>query len=353
MSPTAEFALIKAINDVLAANQHSKSDLLQITVDSGDDAAAMRAIGAAFDTALVDGEVVSPTWLWTIDTFTDGVHFRTDWVEARDIGIRAIAASASDIIAMGARPAACLVALSAPESISLEWIKELAAGMANQSDDLGARLIGGDVSQSPTLSLCVTFIGLLAADKQPVTRRGAKPGDVVAVCGDLGSAAAGLALLASGQPTENFQGLVTAYRRPVVDAAVGERAAAAGATSMIDVSDGLIADLGHIASASGVDIEVTSSNLTPQAELITLGELLDFDAIDWVLTGGDSHAIAATFSPATTLPAGFRPIGVVASSHSKEVAAGNQEGQHDQDQGGLVTVDGKPFAGRPGYQHFL
>jgi thiamine-monophosphate kinase len=345
MSSKGEFALIEMIKRSLAANKHIEPDFASITIESGDDAAGLQARG------LIDSLVDSPnggsgpTWLWTIDTFTEGIHFKCDWAKPGEIGMRALAASASDVIAMGARPAACLVALSAPSTIDITWVRELSEGMASQANELGARLIGGDVSESPTLSLCVSVLGVLPPNRAPVTRGGAKPGDVVAVCGDLGSAAAGLALLNSGKITDQFESLVAAYRCPAISPLTGERAAGAGATAMIDVSDGLLADLGHIAEQSSVQINVDSESLPVPPGVQELGIELGQDSFKWVLTGGDSHAIVATFPPSVTLPEGFKKIGEVRSLVSND--------SRNRPKNDAVTVDDMSYDQPTGYQHFI
>lgn len=342
MNHTGEFALIEAINEVLDAHQSAKPRFVNVTIDAGDDAAALQAERQA----RVDSD--APTWLWSIDTFTDGVHFRRVWSSAKDIGRRAIAASASDVIAMGGTPAVCLVAFSAPAKTPIEWVRDLAAGMAIQSDEFGARLIGGDVSESQTLSLCVSFIGVMAPGLEPVTRAGARAGQVVAVCGDLGKAAAGLALLQSGNPEDGFEQLVKAHRYPTIDSTAGERAARAGATSLIDISDGLIADLGHVARDSGVQINIKTDLIEISPSLETLAAYLEQDPMTWVLSGGDGHALVATFSKVDDLPEGFFAIGEVnqwqaENRDTKDVLAPNA----------YVTVDDEPYQQPAGYQHFI
>ncbi len=345
MSSKGEFALIEMIRRSLAANDHVEPDFATITIGSGDDAAGLRARGLLDPIANSPNDGLGPTWLWTIDTFTEGVHFKSDWSSAAEIGMRAIAASASDVIAMGARPAACLVALSAPSTIDISWVRELSDGMATQANDLDARLIGGDVSESPTLSVCVSVLGVLPSDREPVTRSGAKPGDVVAVCGDLGSAAAGLALLQSRKAVGQFESLVAAYRCPAINPSTGERAAVAGATAMIDVSDGLLADLGHIAEQSKVQINIDSASVPVPPGVLELGSELGQDGFKWVLTGGDGHAIVATFAPNASLPEGFKQIGEVRSLESS-ISQNNQRTE-------AVTVDDMAYDQPTGYQHFI
>jgi thiamine-monophosphate kinase len=199
--------------------------------------------------------------------------------------------------------------------------------------------------------LSVTALGDLAG-RQPVLRSGARPGDVIAVAGPLGRSAAGLALLAAGAAadatSEALAGLVAAHLRPSPPYQAGPEAALLGATAMIDVSDGLVADLGHVAAASGVALDIDSSSLVTGGPLgeaaVLLREKSDsygtdrgFSApsiaLEWVLTGGEDHSLVATFPASAQLPPQWRVIGHVRA-------------------GGGVTVDGAPRAGAGGWQHF-
>jgi thiamine-monophosphate kinase len=181
--------------------------------------------------------------------------------------------------------------------------------MAEECARTGATVAGGDLSGAPLIMLAVTALGDLAG-RAPVTRSGARPGDLVAVSGVLGHSAAGLALLRAGL-TEPA-GLVAAHRWPRPDYAAGPDAARLGATSMIDVSDGLAQDLGHLAEQSGVRIDVASARLpvsnTLRAAADALGEQ---SPLDWVLAGGEDHGLVATFPPATTLTGRWTVVGQV------------------------------------------
>src|SRR5947208_1743747 len=219
-------------------------------VGPGDDAAVIAA---------PDRRVVATT-----DVLVEGRHFRRDWSSATDVGHRAAAANLADIAAMGAVPTALLVGLCAPPDLPVTWAEELADGLAKEAAQAGAGVVGGDISASPTLTIAVTALGDLGG-LAPVRRGGARPGDLVAVNGRLGYAAAGFAVLSRGFRSPKV--LVDAFRRPRVQYAAGPAAAALGATSMIDVSDGLLADLGHVASASGVAIDVRRDSLEVPEEM--------------------------------------------------------------------------------------
>ncbi len=173
---------------------------------------------------------------------------------------------------------------------------------------MGASVVGGDTVRSEQLTIAVTALGDLAG-RAPVTRSGAKPGDVVAVCGRLGWAAAGLAVLTRG--FRSPKAVADAHRRPTPPYADGPGAAVLGATAMCDVSDGLVADLGHIAAASGVRIDLRGASLEVPDRLVEVGRALGVDPLQWVLTGGEDHALAATFPASVVLPPQWRAIGAV------------------------------------------
>ncbi|MEV6372302.1 thiamine-phosphate kinase [Micromonospora musae] len=285
-------------------------------------------LGPGDDGAVIaapDARVVAST-----DVLVEGRHFRRDWGSARDIGHRAAAANLADIAAMGAAPTALLVALCMPPELELSWAEELADGLAAEAGAIGASVVGGDMSASPTLTIAVTALGDLGG-RAPVRRGGARPGDVVALAGRTGHAAAGLTVLSRGFRTPRL--LVEAYRRPEVPYAAGPQAAALGATAMIDVSDGLLADLGHVAKASGVAVDVRRDAFEVPPQMRDAAQALGADPYDWLLGGGEDHALAATFPPDVELPAQWRRIGVVTP-------------------GSGVTVDGAGYAGSPGWDHF-
>jgi len=285
-------------------------------------------LGPGDDAAVVaapDGRIVAST-----DVLVEGRHFRRDWSSAADVGHRAAAANLADIVAMGAEPSALLVALCVPVDLDVTWVEELAGGLSAEASLVGAGVVGGDVSASPTLTVAVTALGDLQG-REPVTRAGAQPGDVLALAGRTGYAAAGYTVLSRGFRTPRV--FVEAYRRPAVPYEAGLEAARLGATSMIDVSDGLLQDLGHVAAASVVGIDVRSDAFEIPAQMRDAATALGVDPLLWVLAGGDDHALAATFPPGVSLPAQWHAIGVV----------------HD---GTGITVDRKPWQGGTGWDHF-
>jgi thiamine-monophosphate kinase len=304
-----------------------------VDIGPGDDAAVVRAPG---------GRVVA-----TSDVLIEGRHFRRDWSGPYDVGRKAAAQNLADVVAMGARPTALLIGFGVPaetqpgragpegagpesaerewagsEWAGSEWAERLYDGLRDECDLVGAAVAGGDVVRAPMVILAVTALGDLAG-RAPLLRSGARPGDVVALRGRLGFAAAGIDLLSHGRAGPAI--LIDAHRRPQPPYAAGDEAAELGATALIDVSDGLVQDLGHIAAASGVRIDLDDAALPIAAELGAEGRT-------FVLTGGDDHAFAGTFPRETTLPATWRTIG--------RVVAG--EG---------VTIDGRPH-GLTGWDHF-
>lgn len=271
-------------------------------------------LGPGDDAAVVatpDGRVVAST-----DVLVENRHFRRDWSTANDIGHKAAARNFADIVAMGAVPTALLVGFAAPGSLELDWVDGLVAGLREECGEVGAAVVGGDVTAADTIMLGITALGDLQG-RAPVTLSGAHVGDVVAVCGRLGWAAAGFAVL--GRGFRSPVSVVTAHRRPEVPYSEGPRAAELSATAMTDVSDGLVADLGHIAEASGVRIDVRGDSVEVPARLREVGAALNVDPLVWVLTGGDDYALAATFPNGTLLPDGWRVIGLVADGEGVRV----------------------------------
>ncbi|WP_415646104.1 thiamine-phosphate kinase [Stackebrandtia soli] len=309
LAATGEFGLIDAIVDRMPAGPHS-------LLGPGDDAAVV---------AVPDGRVVACT-----DVLVDGRHFRRDWSSAEDVGHRAAAANLADVAAMGARPTALLLGLCVPPDLPVSWVEELADGIAAEAAVAGAGVVGGDTVSAPSLTIAITALGDLGG-RPPVTRSGARPGDLLAVNGRLGWAAAGQTILSRGFRSPGA--LVAAHRRPEVDYGAGFHAARAGATAMIDVSDGLLADLGHVAAASKVSIDVDSSAVEVTDQLRDTAHALGVDPLAWVLTGGDDHALVATFPPGSPPGAGWRLIGRVGDGID-------------------VTVDGEDYEGATGWDHF-
>lgn len=302
-----EFGLIDQVRSQIGENRH-------VLLGPGDDAAHV---------STNDG-----TFLVSTDLLVEGRHFRRDWSSPYDIGRKAAACNLSDINAMGGVATALTVGFGAPADLPVAWALEMVKGFEIECAHVGAHIVGGDVTASDKIIIAVTAMGDAA---RPVRRSGALPGDVVAYAGDLGLAGAGFATLSRG--FRSPKAAVEAHRVPHPPYAAGPQAAGAGATSMTDISDGLLADLGHIADASGVAIDLDSSTFVIPEPVATVSEALGREALDFVLTGGDDYALVATFSSETTLPTGWTRIGAVSD-------------------GSGVTLDGAPYEGPAGHQHF-
>lgn len=271
-------------------------------------------IGPGDDAAVVatpDGRVVAST-----DMLVENRHFRRDWSTAEDVGHKAAARAFADIAAMGAVPTALLVAFAGPGELELSWVDGLMTGLRAECAHVEAAIVGGDVTAADLVILGLTALGDLQG-AAPVTLAGARVGDAVAVCGRLGWAAAGFAVLGRGfrSPVQ----VVAAHRRPEPPYFEGPHASALGATSMTDVSDGLVADLGHIADASGVRIDLRGDAVDVPAKLREVGAALNVDPMIWVLTGGDDYALAATFPHGIDLPEQWRRIGTVVEGQGVRV----------------------------------
>jgi thiamine-monophosphate kinase len=304
-------------------------------------------VGIGDDSAVLatpDGNVVA-----AVDFLIEGRHFRRAWSSGYDAGVKAAARSLADIAAMGAVPTALLVALALPDSLPADWALDLASGIAAECRRAGAGVAGGDTAKADSVIVSVTALGSLPAGTTAVCRSGARPGDIVAVAGPLGRSAAGLALLRAGladhpEVTAGHRELVAAHLRPAPPYDAGLEAARLGATAMIDTSDGLLADLGHVTQASGVAIDLATAALDLGDPLAAAAGALhprtdpDFAATSkliasWVLTGGEDHSLVATFPPTASLTPRWRVIGTVRP-------------------GSGVTVDGTPYDGPAGWEHF-
>jgi thiamine-monophosphate kinase len=313
LGEVGEFGLIDRLTRGLTANQH-------VILGPGDDTAIVSA---------PDGRT-----LVTVDILIEGRHFRRDWSTPVDIGRKAAAASLADIAAMGGTATALVIAFAAPSDLPAAWAMQCMSGMSEEAALVGASIVGGDISAADSIVISVTALGDLA-ETTPVLRSGAKPGDRIAVAGRVGWSAAGLAVLSRGFRSPRV--LVNAHRFPEPPYAAGPLAAKSGATAMIDVSDGLIADARHVAEASGVVMSLTSSSLEVPEEMRATAAAYNVDPRLWLLTGGEDHALLATFGGRRKLPAGFTQIGVVE-------AAG--------DEGPGVVVDGVRDSSRGGHRHF-
>jgi thiamine-monophosphate kinase len=320
-----------------------------VPVGPGDDAAVVGAPG---------GSVVATT-----DSMVRGLDWRDEWSSAHDVGVKVAAQNLADVAAMGAHPTALLVSLVADPDLEVAWAIELGKGVASVAEQAGAPVVGGDLSAAPVgvVVVSVTALGDLGG-LAPVLRSGARVGDVVAVCGSLGLSGGGLVLYGRGdvdpdavprlarpgsdavEPLDDrslaVRALMRHHRAPVVPWECGPVAAAAGAHALVDVSDGLVTDLGRVAAASGVSADLHGSVLRERFAAGPLTVSLGAEeALHQVLAGGEEHSLVGTFADASALPAGNEPWRVI----GRVVEAGPE--------GPSVTIDGQVPDAR-GWDHF-
>ncbi|MDT5119224.1 MAG: thiamine-monophosphate kinase [Mycobacterium sp.] len=285
-------------------------------------------LGPGDDAAVVsagDGRTLVST-----DMLVAGRHFRLDWSTPRDVGRKAIAQNAADIEAMGGRATAFVVGFGAPADTPTADADAVVDGMWDEAARVDAGIVGGDLVSCPLWVLSVAVLGDLNG-RAPVLRSGAKPGAVLAVAGELGRSAAGYSLWDKG--IGGFDELRARHLVPEPPYGHGAVAADAGALAMIDVSDGLVADLRHVADASGVGIELSTAALAPDHDALSAAAAaVGDDPWSWVLGGGEDHALVACF--AGPAPSGWRVIGRVLDGPSR------------------VLVDGAEWQGYPGWQSF-
>lgn len=287
-----------------------------VTLGPGDDGAVV---------SFSDGRTVVST-----DMLVQDRHFRLDWSTPYDVGRKAIAQNAADIEAMGARTTAFVTGFGAPGDTSVAQAGALLDGMWDEAERIGAGIAGGDLVSCDQWVVSVTVLGDLQG-RAPVLRSGAHAGAVVAVNGELGRSAAGYELLRN--EIEGFEDLRRRHLVPTPPYGGGAVAAAGGALAMIDVSDGLVADLRHVAKASGVGIDLSTAALSSDRDaLADAAAVIGVDPWTWVFGGGEDHALVACF--AEVVPDGWRVIGRVLDGPAR------------------VLVDGSEWEGYAGWQSF-
>lgn len=249
-------------------------------------------VGHGDDAAVVE---VGGRWVCvTVDVLVDGVHFRRDVSSMADVGWKGVAVSVSDIAAMGARPTAAVVGLARPARLAEAEVEELYEGMDAACRRWGLRLVGGDTVSADALALSVTALGEVAPHRA-VTRAGARPQDQLVVVGALGAAAAALSLLERGLDVP--EPLLAAHRRPRALPTAGRVLAEQGASALIDVSDGLGLDLGHICAASTVRASVEATALPLADGVEEAAARLGVDVWDLACGGGEDFALLAAVPP--------------------------------------------------------
>jgi thiamine-monophosphate kinase len=308
-----------------------------VLVGIGDDAAAVRWSD-------------DDTLLLTTDTLLEGIHFRRSTATLRDIGAKAIAVNVSDIAAMGGEPRYALLALALPPTLSVAEVDELYAGIQDVARQHGVALVGGDTCAAPGgVVLSVTLVGRVTG--APLRRSGARPGDAVLVTGTLGAAAAGLAVLERGHgslPLAIVEAVVRPHRVPTPRVRESALIRASGwATAMIDLSDGLATDLGHIAAESRVGARVDVDALPVSDATRAAAAALGADPLRWALSGGEDYELLFTAAPdhAETLAR------QVADRTGTPVRRIGEVWPADD---GVRFVDrhGRPYPVEPGFDHF-
>jgi thiamine-monophosphate kinase len=264
----------------------------QVRLGSGDDAAVT-----------VPGGAVATS----VDALVEGVHFRRETATLRQIGRKAISTALSDLAAMGATPGEAYVWLGTPEGVGEAELLEVGEGLAEVAGETGTTVAGGDLTRAPVLSLTVTVTGHASNPDDFVTRAGARPGDALVVTGELGAAAAGLVLLerpsAEGLDVQAADALRARQLDPTPRLAAGRALATAGATAMIDVSDGLAGDAGHIAAASAALLVIDADALPLAAGVAEVAAAAGRDPLELATSGGEDYELLAALPPAAVAAA--------------------------------------------------
>ncbi len=260
-----------------------------------------------------DGAVIAPSSSKSVlaaDMAVEGVHFNRKWSTLREIGAKITAANLADIYAMGGEPKYLLVSAGLTADFGISEITELATGIAEEAALVGASVVGGDISRAEQLVISISVVGEV---EKPITRSGAKPGDSVIISGLPGKSAAGLVQLESGITESD---LISAHKKPVVNYQLAKKFQ--DVNSMCDVSDGLLSELNHIASASGVGIELDSKLIAEIPGFKELEAATNEDIWELVLSGGEDHVFVATTS--SDIPEGAHLIGKVVSGTGVKVS---------------------------------
>jgi thiamine-monophosphate kinase len=279
----SEIELVRAIRKVLSGRAPG------VVVPVGDDAAIV-------EPGMYQGVL-------TTDLLVEGVHFELGATSPRDLGHKAVTVNVSDVAAMGGSPRYGLTSIGISTKVETAWVMELVGGMREAAEDYGMALVGGDTSQADQAVIAVTVYGQVVAGKA-VTRGGARPSDVLVVTGGLGASAAGLRIGKASPAdrkellsTEWGRSLLNRHERPVARVGEGQTLAQAGATAMIDLSDGLALDLSRVCEDSGVGARVRIPDVPLAAGLVDLGRATGTDPLDLALHGGEDYELLAALPP--------------------------------------------------------
>jgi thiamine-monophosphate kinase len=328
-----EDQLVQAIRKVLSG------DAPGVVVGVGDDAA-----------------VVEPGrhhGILTTDLLVDGVHFEVERILPHDLGHKAITVNVSDVAAMGGSPRYGVASLGLSPGVEAAWVVELCGGLREAADEYGMAIVGGDTSRADRVTISVAVFGEVAQGAA-VTRAGARPGDRLVVTGSLGAAAGGLRLASGSRAqvrgrlsTEAGRAAVAALQRPVARVSEGQELARAGATAMMDLSDGLALDLHRMCRESEVGARVRLDAVPVAPVLLDLAAALDVDPIDLALHGGEDYELLAALPPGAVEGARRRLTERVGTSL-------HEIGEVTGREGGVIGVgpDGeRPLEAR-GWDHF-
>ncbi len=328
-----ELALIRAL-------RQRPGGAAGVRIGIGDDCAVLE---------LTAGELL----VATTDLLVEDVHFRRRYTEPADLGWKALAVNLSDVAAMGARPRWALVALACPAGTTMDEVEAFYEGLAALGAEHEVMVVGGDTSASPA-GWMVNVSVLGTTDRPPLLRSGARPGDVVAVTGDLGRAAGGLALLGrreapAGIAADALAALTGAHLRPRPRTREGQWLAAAGAvTAMIDLSDGLATDVRHLAEESGVTARVVLGRIPVADATRSVARALRQDPLGWATSGGEDYELLLTCEAASfeRVRAGLREATGTALTAIGSIEAGPPAARFVDDHGHPVEV-------APGFEHFV
>ncbi len=276
LSDLGEFGLIEKIRSIVGPPGEN------VLKGIGDDCAVAES---------ADGKAT----LFTTDILVEGVHFTKGLISPENLGRKALAVNISDIAAMGGKPLYALLSLGAPKSAEIEYLDKLVSGMSSLAAEYEIDLIGGDTSLSPELLFITIFLAGESSKDKVLYRSGAGADQVIFVTGEVGSSAAGLDILRRALSIKKYSSLTGAHVSPRPHLKEGEIISSSGlATSLIDISDGVIADLGHICRESKVGALIRENDLPISEECKQYCQINGLDATDFALYGGEDYVLMGT-----------------------------------------------------------
>jgi thiamine-monophosphate kinase len=310
-------------------------DGLKVKLGSGDDAAVTVPGGATAT---------------SVDALVEGVHFRRGEAEPATIGRKALATALSDLAAMGAEAGEAYVALGVPEDLGEAELLALLDGMIELAGATGTTLAGGDLTRAPALTLAVTVVGHATGSEELVSRRGARPGDLLVLTGELGGAAAGRLLLddpelAAAVPASLATALRDRQLDPTPRLGSGSALAAAGARAMIDLSDGLASDAEHVATGSGVALNLDAVSLRLAPGVTDVAAAAGLDPLRLAVSGGEDYELLATLPP-EALEGAVARVGAAGEATLAAV------GEVTEGEGVEIRLPGGGLLEAKGYDHF-